>query len=647
MSRRPPHPVPDSRSLSSEPSAGAALHDRQLQLVLQHAVSRALGEAETLDQALTDVLREIGTQLGWQWGAFWTPDAAGDALRVTSVWESEALPNFEHVSRALGLPRDVGLPGRVWAEGKPAWITDVRADDNFPRHHAATTDGLSGAFAFPVVAEGRVLGVMEFLSTRLHPPDDTLLVAAEGIGFQIGQVVVRRHAIDRERAAIARKASILDTALDGIITMDADGRIVEFNPAAEAMFGVQRAAVVGQPLVDVIIPPALRAAHRHGMARYLATGEARVLGRRIDVPALRADGVEFPVELAITRVPLEGPPLFTGYVRDLTERRRLEAQREALLAAQVEARAQLEEQAVELESQTAELEATADEMREVNERLVEALAEGEDARQAAETAKERLATALKTAERAQRAAETARREAEAANQAKSAFLATMSHELRTPLNAIGGYVDLLLEGVRGPLNEQQAADLRRVRRAGTHLLGLINNVLHLAKLEAGQVVLDVAELAAQEILVAASTMIEPQAVKNGLAFTYEPCDPRLMVVGDRDKALQIVLNLLSNATKFTPSGGSVTLSCAACGSNVSQVCITVRDTGRGVPADQLERIFDPFVQVGRRPSASDEGAGLGLAISRELARAMGGDITVDSTPGSGSAFSLRLPAAPL
>jgi PAS domain S-box-containing protein len=235
----------------------------------------------------------------------------------------------------------------------------------------------------------------------------------------------------------------------------------------------------------------------------------------------------------------------------------------------------------------------------------------------------------------------ARAEAEAANQAKASFLTTMSHELRTPLNAILGYTELLEMGVRGPVSAEQAEDLRRVRRASTHLLGLINDVLNYTKLQTTQVRFERTPFALDEMLVAASAMIVPQARTKGVTFELIPASELpTILLGDRDKVLQIILNLLSNAVKFTRAEGYIALVADSTGADV---CIQVRDTGRGIAVDQLPAVFEPFVQVGRRLSGADEGAGLGLAISRELARGMGGDLTAISTPGEGSTFTLTLP----
>jgi signal transduction histidine kinase len=256
----------------------------------------------------------------------------------------------------------------------------------------------------------------------------------------------------------------------------------------------------------------------------------------------------------------------------------------------------------------------------------------------------RMATEVEAAQQNLRAAADAaagaRAVAEDANAAKANFLAAVSHELRTPLNAIAGYVDLLEMGLRGPLTTEQQTDIARIRRSQQYLLGLIEQILVFAQLEARRVAINLQDVSVDEVMRDAEAMVEPQIRARGIDYSYAGCHPGLVIRADREKTQQIVLNLLTNAAKYTSPGGRLSTSCEMRNGSVH---VRVSDTGAGIPETMLSRIFEPFVQLDRSLNRPREGVGLGLTISRDLARAMGGDLFAESTVGVGSTFTLVLP----
>ena len=229
-----------------------------------------------------------------------------------------------------------------------------------------------------------------------------------------------------------------------------------------------------------------------------------------------------------------------------------------------------------------------------------------------------------------------------ANRAKADFLATMSHELRTPLNAIGGYVDLMELGVRGDVTEEQKRDLERIRYNQRHLLTLIGNILDFTRLDADKLPFDIEDVHVDRVVHGVLTALAPLLTEKSLRAECLGCDVPVVARADRARLDQILLNLLSNAVRFTPAGGTIT---AAVEQRDEQVTVTVRDTGIGIPTEKLAAIFEPFVQVESGLTRTVGGTGLGLTISRGLARGMGGDLTAESDGASWAAFTLTLPIA--
>jgi signal transduction histidine kinase len=294
---------------------------------------------------------------------------------------------------------------------------------------------------------------------------------------------------------------------------------------------------------------------------------------------------------------------------------RLSRQREvaaARMAALEESNNLLQSQARQLEHQTREARELAHELALTNEELRSAMSEARKAWQAAD----------------------------AANRTKAEFLAVMSHELRTPLNSIGGYVDLLEMELRGPLTDSQKSDLQRIKRGQQHLLRLISDILNFTRLEATEVKYEIIDVPVRALFADLDAVVSSLATAKELDYDCDVPPSGVFTRVDPDKLRQIMINLLSNAVKFTPAGGRIRVSCSV---EAKTISISVEDNGPGIPADKLEAVFEPFVQLDRGLTRTTEGTGLGLAISRGLARGMGAEVTLRSQPGIGSVFTLVLP----
>lgn len=357
------------------------------------------------------------------------------------------------------------------------------------------------------------------------------------------------------------------SSLDSVLIADADGNIIDLNDATAEMFGFEATEMTGREMSGLIMPERLRPAHHAGMARYAATGKAKVMGRRIEIDAMRRDGTEFPIELSISSTGTGAKARYVAFMRDITDRRMAE--------------------------------------------------------QSLKMAKER---------------------AEAASRAKAQFLASISHEMRTPLTGILGALDLI---AATDLSEQQRKHVRTANRSGHALLSVISDVLDISRLEAGKMDIELGTLDLQEIVDDVIEIIGALAQERGNTISVN-LDERLLMKlsGDAAKIRQVLLNLATNAVKFT-SGGSVqiTASQLARSGDLAEVEIAVRDTGPGIAESDKAKLFQSFSQLNNDSSQTISGSGLGLAISKRLVDIMSGSIGVDTVLGQGSRFWFRLSLA--
>jgi PAS domain S-box-containing protein len=410
---------------------------------------------------------------------------------------------------------------------------------------------------------------------------------------------------DVSTSRAARTAGeILDALPCGVVSFEDSGTIVAINTTLATMLGYEVSELEGRH-VETLLGVAGRMffqTHLYPITRLQGRAE------ELFVLLRHKNGGDVGALLNAVRREHGGHAIIDCAIMEVRERRKFE---DALLRAKQEA-----------EAANSALQVRQRELEEANEKL------------------EQQAVEL---ELQQEELEHSRAAADEANHAKSQFLATMSHELRTPLNAIGGYTQLLEIGVHGPISEPQRETLDRIMRAQRHLLRLINDVLNLARIEAGRVDYVIEDVRVADVVATVMPMVEPQMATGGLASATS-IEEGLVVRADREKMQQILINLLTNAVKFTPSGGTVS-TVAERDPSGKQICVSVVDSGIGIPADKLTSVFEPFVQVDVGHTRRKEGSGLGLAISRDLARGMGGNLQAKSEYGRGSTFTLVLPSA--
>ncbi|HMC05102.1 MAG TPA: EAL domain-containing protein [Actinomycetota bacterium] len=317
-----------ARDLGEHREAEASFRRERVFLRLLNAIAVAANEASSVEEALQRALDEVCAYTGWAVGHVYVPDEPG-ILVSTKLWhldDADRLRAFQEMTEQTPLSVGNGLPGRVAASGRPAWVTDVTTDPNFPRASAADQVGIKAAMGFPVLLESAVVAVLEFFTVERLEPDESLLELATHVGTQLSRVMERRRAEDALRASEERTRAVIETAGDAFIGMDNTGRVTDWNRQAEVLFGWSREEATGKPVADLIIPPALRPAHRQGLRRFLASGKTTILGQRLELHGQTRDGREFPVELTVWATRLGPSYVFNAFIHDISERKHLEAE---------------------------------------------------------------------------------------------------------------------------------------------------------------------------------------------------------------------------------------------------------------------------------------------------------------------------------
>jgi PAS domain S-box-containing protein len=432
------------------------------------------------------------------------------------------------------------------------------------------------------LAQGEVTGPL--------PVNDRGEIGVLARAFEdMAEQIRQRGAALQEREM--RLRMILDTAAEGIITIDDKGTVESFNHAAERIFGFTADEVRGRS-VELLLDPSHLEKIGGSVQLYLQGEAKHVIGTTREVEGRRKDGTPFPMEIADSQINLGDKHLFVAIVRDITERKRTEL-----------------------------------EIRRLNEDL-----------------ERRVQRRTEALQKANEELEAARDLANQANQAKSSFLAQMSHELRTPLNAIIGYSELLQDEVTDREQDDLLPDLKKITNAGKHLLTLINDVLDLSKIEAGRMQLFPENFDIKGLVETVVSTIDPLVRKNNNALEIVCPEATGSMYADRTRVRQVLFNLLSNACKFTEKGRITLEVVRQPADGADWISFRVRDSGIGMTPAQLAKLFQPFTQADNSTTRRYEGTGLGLTISRRFCNMMGGDIGVESTPGKGSIFTVRLPA---
>jgi PAS domain S-box-containing protein len=700
-------------------------------LAVQYGMTTLLAEAQSFPQVAPEILDTIGTLLRWELGCVWCIDREQQVLRCSASWivPSLAAPEFAAQTRRMAVARGVDLPGRVWSSGQPRWIANLLDDPTLPRCSAAAQAGLHSAFAFPICGNDELFGAFEFWSREPRPIDEELLKTAAGLGRQIGQFIDRKRAERARNESEKHRSAMLGTALDGVIGIDHSGRITEFNPAAERMFGYRRAEALGQEMVELILPPDLSRPESQSFKRYLTTGEGYILGRRFETTAVRADGTVFPVELAITGVSTDGPPRFTGFVRDITERKRAEeaqrflAESSNVLASSLDYEPTLQSVAhltipfladwclvdllqddgsvrltavahvepwkeslvrelreqyppnhderhtiwrvlrgghaiIDSEISDEQLAARAKDPRHLallqamllrSQIVVPLIARGRTlgaisliSSQPGRYSADDLALAEDLGYRAALAIDNARlyREAQAAIEIRNEFLSIASHELKTPLTTLLGHTQglqrrLLREKL---LNERDQRAMQVIEQQALRLNKQIDTLLSLSRIELGQFSLEYQPLDLAALARRIVTELEPTLERHTLEADIP--EGSLLISGDPARLEQVLQNLLQNAIKYSPNGGTVSLGLAR---QDDLALISVSDQGVGIPESARPYLFQRFYRAHNVTGRNMSGMGIGLYLVHLIVTLHHGTVEYRSAENQGSTFIVRLP----
>jgi PAS domain S-box-containing protein len=583
---------------------------------IQLDVTKILAESYTLAEAVPKLLDTVSEGFGWRWAALWSCDFQSQTLQCLDVAGRGAtdaeLKELNRASRALRLKKGEDIPGLVWDRGEAVWITDAGRYSTKPRFEALEAVGQYGIVAVPVWAGEQLAAVAEFVTLGLEREDLLKLSTLKDIAARVGLYIQRKRTEQTLRESEDRFRLMVAGVKDHAIYMlDQKGCVSTWNDGARRIKGYEDHEIIGQHFscfyTDDAKAQGLPAIDLD-LAMKNGTHEVEALRQRKDGSIFWANAVL--TTLRDSEGSLKG---FAKVTRDITDRKNAE---ETLRRAYAELDNKVKERTAELEKTNLALRA------EVEER-------------------ERIEKLLR---KKQEELQAAKEQAEAANTAKSAFLANMSHEIRTPLGAVMGFSELMLSAEQSLLEKQKCVEA--IKRNGKLLSNIINDILDLSKVEAGKLDVEKTVVPLDEILTDINLLLALEATEKGLKLTLATRGPVLpsKIKTDPLRLRQILFNIVGNAIKFTDTGSiSVTIESETKADGTALLAFFVKDTGRGISSEQAKRLFEPFAQADSSTTRRFGGTGLGLVLSKKLARTLGGDVLLkESELGKGSTFVVTI-----
>ncbi|MGB8168971.1 MAG: PAS domain S-box protein [Chthoniobacteraceae bacterium] len=652
---------------------------------LHYATAKVLSEAASVDEARPQILSTICETLEWDMGAVWDVKAEAGVMQCVEVWHVPEVDVsiFERVNSESAIHRGEGLAGQAWASGEPQWITDLESATEYANAPIALASGMSSAFAVPVRVKGQVVHVLEFFSPKISVSDPELLQTLGGIARELGNMIERKRAEEDLRKSEMRKAAILQSALDCIVTFDLEGKVIEFNPAAERAFGYPQREALECEVATLIFPDLPLGDEPRGLALFHASQQGAT-GQRRELLARRADGSECPVEVAVIRIVIDGQPMFTAYLRDITQRKEAERltselalvvanSNDAIVACTLEgairswnvgAERVFGYVADEVIGRPLHMLIPPDRLDEFPQTLTavkrgDSLANYETVRLRKDGRKISVSltdspirgeggriTGLSSI--ARDITERKRLEEELLQSQKMDAVGRLAggiaHDFNNILTAILGYSDLII----GQIDERQwmFKHLTEIRKAADFAASLTHQLLAFSRRQP----LFLRVMHIDDTIRNLEKMLRRVIGEHIQIVTqFEAKIGR--VKADSGQLDQVLLNLCVNARDAMPKGGTITIATKDVTYFLDDlysvnempageyVKLTVTDTGTGMTPEVTKHIFEPFFTTKEK----GQGTGLGLATCYGIVKQTGGYITVDSTVGVGSTFTIYLP----